>query len=87
MHLLRTHHPTSTAAQKDEDVAAASARPSRSHLEIIDAAAFLLHDGAPDPDEGARALLDEACPPCRADGCGTSNRWSVKLSGLSWRMA
>ena len=33
---------------------------AKSHLEIIDMAAFLLHDGAPDPDEGARALLDEA---------------------------
>ena len=33
---------------------------AKSHLEIVDAAAFLLHDGAPDPDEGARALLDGA---------------------------
>ena len=33
---------------------------AKSHLEIVDAATFLLHDGAPDPDEGARALLDGA---------------------------
>jgi glutamyl-tRNA synthetase len=33
---------------------------AKSHHEIVDAAAFLLHDGAPDPDEGARALLDGA---------------------------
>ncbi len=30
----------------------------KSHLELIDGLGFLLHDGAPEPDESARTLLD-----------------------------
>ena len=33
---------------------------AKSHLDIVDAAGFLLHDGAPDLDESARTLLDQA---------------------------
>ena len=33
---------------------------AKSHLDIDDAAGFLLHDGAPDLDESARTLLDQA---------------------------
>ena len=33
---------------------------AKSHLDIVDSAGFLLHDGAPDLDESARTLLDQA---------------------------
>ena len=33
---------------------------AKSHLDIVDAAGFLLHDGAPNLDESARTLLDQA---------------------------
>ena len=33
---------------------------AKSHLDIVDAAGFLLHDGAPDLDESARTLLDQS---------------------------
>jgi len=33
---------------------------AKSHLDIVDSAGFLLHDGAPDLDESARTLLDHA---------------------------
>ena len=33
---------------------------AKSHLDIVDAAVFLLHDGAPNLDESARTLLDQA---------------------------
>ncbi len=33
---------------------------AKSHLQLVDAVAFLLHDGAPELDEGARTLLDRA---------------------------
>ncbi len=53
--------PTSSAAKKRVKTLMPLLRErARSHLDIVDAAGFLLHDGAPDPDESTRALLDHA---------------------------
>ena len=52
---------------------------AKSHLQIVDAAAFLLHNGAPEPDESALALLDgAACTRLAAlMAAAPSTNWSV----------